>query len=60
MNLIKGLSFPVFNLDSFFVEDYKKHNKKFALPNEGHYNEHAHNLIGEVLSDYLINNLFRH
>jgi hypothetical protein len=60
MNLIKRLNFPGFNLDSFFVEDYKKHNRKFDFPNDGHYNEHAHNLIGEVLSDYLINNHFVH
>ncbi len=60
--IINGLiiehQFPIINLKQAFMEDYSIHLKRFDFPNDAHYNEHAHRVIGSYLANYFMKNVF--
>lgn len=56
IELIKRTGFQVIDFAQPFIEDYKINHEKFDFTGDEHYNEHAHQLIGRTLSDYIINN----
>jgi hypothetical protein len=41
------------DLTDLFVEDYRVHSIPMSFPHDGHWNRHAHRLVGEALGDFI-------
>ena len=55
---IKAADFRVIHLENILSNDYRIHHHKFDFPNDDHFNQYAHKIIGEALSAYLLTNAF--
>lgn len=56
---IKKYGFHIVNIKADLYNDYSKNKIFFDFPNDGHYNQHAHEVIGKSLSNYLIKNIIK-
>ncbi|HLA43165.1 MAG TPA: SGNH/GDSL hydrolase family protein, partial [Aggregatilineales bacterium] len=45
---------PLLDLTSSFYDDFQIHGQEFDFGKDGHWNAHAHNLVGHVLAERLI------
>jgi hypothetical protein len=54
----KNLNIPIIDLTESFVEDFKKHKKRFEFNIDGHWNIRAHQIVGRQIATWIVTNCF--